>query len=182
MKNKITTRKKIFILSLSLITIISAILIFVFVFSNKVEAIEIKKAYGKYESTQDIYEGKENTNTSTFISMTDAANSTSIENKTITIATPRELILFSNLCDPKNKSYNENFLRYNYKLLNNIDCSKNSDPFIPIGYDKAFSGTFDGNGFEIKYLNFINLVSNNENVTKYLYSSVSVKNKTGANK
>ena len=171
MKNKITTRKKIFILSLSLITIISAILIFVFVFSNKVEAIEIKKAYGKYESTQDIYEGKENTNTSTFISMTDAENSTSIENKTITIATPRELILFSNLCDPKNKSYNENFLRYNYKLLNNIDCSKNRDSFIPIGYDKAFSGTFDGNGFEIKYLNFINLVSNNDNVTKYLYSS-----------
>ena len=171
MKNKITTRKKIFILSLSLITIISAILTFVFVFSNKVEAIEIKKAYGKYESTQDIYEGKENTNTSTFISMTDAENSTSIENKTITIATPSELILFSNLCDPKNKSYNENFLRYNYKLLNNIDCSKNRDSFIPIGYDKAFSGTFDGNGFEIKYLNFINLVSNNDNVTKYLYSS-----------
>lgn len=171
MKNKITTRKKIFILSLSLITIISAILTFIFVFSNKVEAIEIKKAYGKYESTQDIYKGKENTNTSTFISMTDAANSTSIENKTITIATPSELILFSNLCDPKNKSYNENFLGYNYKLLNNIDCSKNTDSFIPIGYDKAFSGTFDGNGFEIKYLNFINLVSNNENVTKYLYSS-----------
>lgn len=171
MKNKITTRKKIFILSLSLITIISAILTFVFVFSNKVEAIEIKKAYGKYESTQDIYEGKENTNTSTFISMTDAKKSTSIENKTITIATPSELILFSNLCDPKNESYNENFLRYNYKLLNNIDCSKNTDSFIPIGYDKSFSGTFDGNGFEIKYLNFINLVSNNANVTKYLYSS-----------
>ena len=171
MKNKITTRKKIFILSLSLITIISAILTFVFVFSNKVEVIDIKKAYGKYESTQNIYVGKENTNTSTFISMTDAANSTSIENKTITIATPSELILFSNLCDPKNESYNENFLGYNYKLLNNIDCSKNTDSFIPIGYDKAFSGTFDGNGFEIKYLNFISLVSKNENVTKYLYSS-----------
>ena len=103
--------------------------------------------------------------------MTDAAKETNLSKKIITISTAEELYLFSNKCDPYDKSYNEAFLGYSYKLLNNIDCSTSSGNFVPIGYNIPFSGTFDGNGFEIKGLKFINLVSGNENAKKYMYSN-----------
>ncbi len=170
MKKKMSIRKKVFISSLSLITIISVILTLVFVFSGEVKAIELDRKYGKYDSNQSIYDEK-TTNSTNYISMTDAAKETNLSKKIITISTAEELYLFSNKCDPYDKSYNEAFLGYSYKLLNNIDCSTSSGNFVPIGYNIPFSGTFDGNGFEIKGLKFINLVSGNENAKKYMYSN-----------
>lgn len=171
MKKKISARKIIFISTLSLITIISVILTLVFVFSGDVKAIELNRNYGKYESNQGIYT-KENIPTSNYISMTEAADKTySLKDYTITISTPDELSLFSNKCDPYNSSYNSSFLGYTYKILNNIDCDGASNSFVPVGFNEPFSGTFDGNGFEIKNLNFINLVNGNDIAKKYMYSS-----------
>ena len=68
---------------------------------------------------------------------------------------------FSYLC-----SLNDKFLSYNYKLLCNIDFDDyKANDFIPIGWktNAPFTGSFDGNGYEIKNLEMINITSANVN-------------------
>jgi len=82
------------------------------------------------------------------ISMTAAAAANSNKGNVITIKNDTELNLFSSKCNS-----NAAFLGYSYKLIANIDYN-NSNAFKPVGWNGTpFSGTFDGQGYEITGLN-----------------------------
>ncbi len=85
------------------------------------------------------------------ISMTEAQTSkpTNPNGVTITIKDEEELVIFSNKCNS-----DDDYLSYRYKLISNIKWSTSS--FKPIAYKsgKAFTGVFDGQGYEISYLDF----------------------------
>ncbi|MBQ9516477.1 MAG: ABC transporter permease [Eubacterium sp.] len=49
---------------------------------------------------------------------------------------------------------NEKWCGYNYYLNENIDLNEYSDDLMPLGTEKAFSGTFEGNGHIIKNFKF----------------------------
>lgn len=89
----------------------------------------------------------------------------------ITISTSRELYLFSYLCFNE-----ERFLGYDYELLANIEYGL-EEYFIPIGYmatsdaatPTAFTGSFNGNGFEIYNLRYI--ILNDEMFNSGIYAT-----------
>mgnify|MGYP007068154025 CR=1 FL=1 len=54
MKKKMSLRKKIFLSSMSLVTIIGVVLTLIFVFSADVKAIDFKSNLGRYDSKQNI--------------------------------------------------------------------------------------------------------------------------------
>ena len=104
------------------------------------------KSYVKM-STLYTYDGN-NTFTATNASVSTSSN--------ITIETATDLVAFSRLCYQNNK-----YLTYKYNLIANIDCS-NAPEFYPIGMKKtAFTGTFNGNGFDIKGLRYLSIKSTN---------------------
>lgn len=104
------------------------------------------KSYVKM-STLYTYDGN-NTFTPTSASVSTSSN--------ITIETATDLVAFSRLCYQNNK-----YLTYKYNLIANIDCS-NAPEFYPIGMKKtAFTGTFNGNGFDIKGLRYLSIKSTN---------------------
>lgn len=104
------------------------------------------KSYVKM-STLYTYDGN-NTFTPTSASVSESSN--------ITIETATDLVAFSRLCYQNNK-----YLKYKYNLIANIDCS-NAPEFYPIGMKKtAFTGTFNGNGFDIKGLRYLSIKSTN---------------------
>ena len=77
----------------------------------------------------------------------------------ISISTPEELYAFSYLCYT-----NQAFLAYDYALLNNIDYTSYgvSHYFYPVGcLGTAFSGTFNGNGYDITELTLAPLTDSN---------------------
>ena len=92
-------------------------------------------------------------------------------NQVISISTSRELYLFSYLCFNE-----ERFLGYNYELLANIEYGL-EEYFIPIGYmsssdaatPTAFTGSFNGNGFEISKLRYI--ILNDEMFNSGIYAT-----------
>ncbi len=89
-----------------------------------------------------------------------ATSKTVTSSNVITITTPEELYAFSVLCNS-----NAKYLGYKYKLFTNIDYSVygESHKFIPVGWKtgEPFSGTFDGNGYEINELKMIELTNEN---------------------
>lgn len=97
--------------------------------------------------------------------MTDANDLSSLQEKIITIKTPEEFKMFSDKCE-----LNTSFLGYYYELLCDIDFDGHSiGSIVPIGYSTAFSGSFNGNGYEIKNIPLIGLSTNNN--TDYLYGA-----------
>lgn len=74
--------------------------------------------------------------------------------QTLLIATAQDLYAFSYLAN-----IDDSYLSYNYQLSANIDYSNYNDEFIPIAWKdgKSFSGTFNGDGFEIKGLKLVKL-------------------------
>lgn len=69
----------------------------------------------------------------------------------ISIRSASELYYFSYLCHNDNR-----FLTYNYELLSNIYYGL-ENYFLPIGNSTPFSGSFEGNGFEIHNLRYLPL-------------------------
>ena len=119
-----------------------------------------------YDGNQVPIKSTDDKESTTEISMTDAAAApdTSYGDKVITIATAEELYKFSESCF--NDDNNKTFLAYNYKLLCNIDYDDyTSNDFIPIGWHDStegkFTGTFDGQGYEIKNLEMVVINSGN---------------------
>lgn len=174
MKRRISKLKILYFIStFSLVALISVLLVSLFFKNNKVYAVDFEKNNSPYSSDQTTISSSTPAS-SNYISMTKAARGGSTNDyssNVITIATPEELILFSDKCDPNNSSYNESFLKYNYKLLCSIDFDGiTTSKFVPIGYKTAFSGKFDGGGYEISNLPFISLTTADQNTLKYWYS------------
>lgn len=174
MKRRISKLKILYVFSsITLIMLISVFLVSLFFKNNKVYAVDFEKNNTPYSSDQTTISSSEaSTN---YVSMTTASNGSTTSDysqNVITISTPQELILFSKKCDPLDSSYyNEAFLGYKYKLLCSIDFEGvSSDKFVPIGYQTAFGGEFDGNGFEILHLPLIALTTADANSIKYWYS------------
>ncbi len=90
----------------------------------------------------------------TYITMTQAKTNAPTSGQKISISTFNELIDFSNLLNTEGK---EAYLDYDYELIANIECDGSKD-FNPIGYKqgKPFTGSFNGNGYEITNLQFSN--------------------------
>ena len=100
------------------------------------------------------------------ITMTAASTTAPTTGQVITISTANELNMFSTMCNTTPA-----YLGYNYKLATNIDYNDaSSNAFIPVGWNgTAFSGTFDGQGYEISNLTFKNISTETDAST---YSSM----------
>ncbi|MGM9972179.1 MAG: hypothetical protein ACI35W_07200 [Anaeroplasmataceae bacterium] len=170
------TKKSIIIKISLLLTFLSVIVVIVsllFVPNNKKVNTKLVPSSSYYNSDQaQIVSSDAGTNVS-YISMTDAIASpdVSYSSKIITIRTAEELYAFSVYAN----SYSQ-FLTYNYELMCNIDYDGVGD-FIPIAWASGeFSGTFNGNGYEIKSLSLLNIAGNNydtyANMTYYAMFSV----------
>lgn len=77
----------------------------------------------------------------------------------IALSTSDDLVTLSSKCYS-----NSEYLKCNYELINNITYTSTSY-FIPLGWQNgtttAFTGTFNGNGYDITNLNFIQINSSN---------------------
>ena len=151
---------------MSVVLLSAIILTIVAITYNKVVSdVDFNVTKDSYNSNQaQITEPKTSISTDT-ISMTDAyANKGSIGNKTITIANETELNQFSLACNS-----DTDYLSKNYKLISNIKCSdESSNQFVPVGYKgTSFSGTFDGNGYEISNLRMVSITSQIGNESEY---------------
>lgn len=92
---------------------------------------------------------------------------TPIQSEVYVIETAVDLYQFSMLSKGSNNAL---YLGLNYVLGNNInynDAANRSLFFTPIGYDIPFTGTFDGQGFEISNLFFAQIMSESEYITVY---------------
>ncbi len=100
-------------------------------------------------------------------------NSTPSKSSYISISSAEELYIFSYICN----AYTS-LLSYNYELVNNIDYSSmaNNYPFLLVGANTPFSGTFNGNGFEISNLRLANLTD--QNITNFNGTGISYKDIT----
>ncbi len=163
-KNRIIINK---IVTMSMVLVLFVISIFTFValfYNEDSTDVEFIPKTTTYSSSQEQIVNPNTSNISTTtITMTDAYNNyASIGDKTITITNANELYLFSTACNT-----NANYLSKNYKLLSNIEYDIQNQ-FIPVGYSgTAFSGTFDGCGFEISNLKMVDITSQISNESLY---------------
>ena len=172
-KNKLKIRKIITFTSTIVLstTLISVIILFIignlsFYSVNDEKLID----YNSYNGNQVYIKDSQEQSNNDHISISNVSSNTDCSEKIITIATAEELDKFSSLCNS-----NDNFLAYNYKLLCNIDFDEyTQNDFIPIGWNnKSFSGSFDGQGYEIRNLEFININSSNaSSYSKMTYFSM----------
>ncbi len=139
------------------------------------------KARDKYSSDQAYIKSADFDENDDYISMTDAYDLSTVTDKIITISTVDELNKFSTKCNST-----EAFLGYSYELISNINYREDEQAltyFEPIGWktDKPFSGTFNGNGYEIEELTMaFNSKTGYDGVMKF-YSMFSVNNGTITN-
>ena len=110
--------------------------------------------------------------TSTDISMSSVVESGNYSSNVITISNEEDLIKFSTLC---NGSQGNKFSGYSYRLISNIDCT---NEFTPVGYPYEFTGTFNGDGYEIKNL-VMRKTSFDSSYTATYYSMFTVIGSTG---
>ena len=180
---KILKTRKFYMLSAILLSIVGVIVFFISnALSNK-GSIEFKAYTGYYESDQhpitDIVnseDGKPYYSIKNFYGNFDTWSKSSTGN---VIANPEgfdsseyigiddmtDLVAFSRLCNPdfNNSSYTS-FLGYKYILTNNITTTSSSLYFMPIGTDSEhpFRGEFNGNGYDITNMSFVNIQSTGE--------------------
>lgn len=113
-----------------------------------------------YYSISNFYYWDESTTPETW---TVTASPTGFNSSTYTyigIDNIRELVAFSRLCNPDlNPGSYTSFLGYRYILTNNIKSTGASVYFIPVGTDSdhPFTGVFNGNGYDITNLSFLNI-------------------------
>ena len=180
---KILKTRKFYMLSAILLSIVGVIVFFISnALSNK-GSIEFKAYTGYYESDQhpitDIVnseDGKPYYSIKNFYDNFDTWSKSSTDNVTpnpkgfnsseyIGIDDMTDLVAFSRLCNPdfNNSSYTS-FLGYKYILTNNITTTSSSLYFMPIGTDSEhpFSGEFNGNGYDITNMSFVNIQSTGE--------------------
>lgn len=165
-KKQIKKRTLITTISLVLTTAFIAVLLALFITNSIRPNSGLNSAFIDYRT---YYDGNQVPIASTDdkpsdkeVTMTDANDNrnTDYSDKTITISTAEELYKFSLSC-----FINSDFLTYNYILLCNIDYDDTTEKFIPIGWsdtqEKQFTGTFDGQGHDIKNLEMVIINSGN---------------------
>ena len=139
------------------------------------------KARDKYSSDQAYIKSADFDENDNYISMSDANDlDTVAEGKIITISTVDELNKFSTKCNSTDA-----FLGYSYELISNINYREDEQAltyFEPIGWkkNKPFTGTFNGNGYEIEELTMAFNSSTGYDDMKF-YSMFSVNNGTITN-
>ena len=166
--------KKLGALMISLISVLSVVLVLSFIIVKNTKnssSPEFDKTTTSYISSESeiISEGEGREEADSYLRLntlytisgsTVSRNSTSYDGNTvISISTPEELYAFSYLCYT-----NQAFLSYDYALLNNIDYTNYgvSHYFYPVGcLGTAFSGTFNGNGYDITELTLAPLTDSN---------------------
>ena len=129
--------------------------------SNQYPITDIVDQDGEsYYSISKFYSWDESTTPETW---TVTANPTGFNSSNYTyigIDNIRELVAFSRLCNPDlNPGSYTSFLGYRYILTNNIKSTGASVYFIPVGTDSdhPFTGVFNGNGYDITNLSFLNI-------------------------
>ncbi len=126
-----------------------------FININKVYSTDNKEITSTTHKSETKYVSISNVNENSMSSY-EGANSTYV----IALSTSDDLVTLSTKCYS-----NSEYLKCNYELINNITYSSNTQ-FIPLGWqqDKTtvpFTGTFDGNGYDITNLNFIQINASN---------------------
>lgn len=157
------------IISLSSITLVAALIVFVVMLvDRKVEAITFFPNVESYESDQDTISS--GTRTNNYISMTEVNQSSTVASgKVITISTPTEFNLFASKCETTPV-----FLTYSYELMGDIDFSGSGIQHVKlIGYSTPFSGHFNGNGYEIKNISLLDITQSSN--TDYQFSTTASK-------
>lgn len=133
------------------------------VYNPSYDDVEFNKTTSSYASNQAQITEPKTTSTTDTVTMTSAYTSYgNIGGKVVTISTAEELYKFSDACNNDTR-----YLSQSYKLLSNIDYSITTK-FKPVGNNgTAFTGTFDGNDYEIKGLELESITSQQENESKY---------------
>nr|MCR5349722.1 hypothetical protein [Acholeplasmatales bacterium] len=159
MKNNDNFNKKSIYKKIAISTLAIGLSVGIFALNMVKEDPNFSKYRSNYNSDLAYIKQGDAPNLEDTISMTDAAaNKSTINGRVITISTAAELYEFSNKTNADN-----DFLGYNYKLIDNIDYddiydaeNSNYGAFKPVGYTQGreFSGKFDGEGYEIRNLTF----------------------------
>ncbi len=177
-KTKRNLINKILTISMSLVLFVTAVFTICSLFVNKtVEESEYSPITSTYSSNQVHIVNPNVPSSAETVTMTEAYDDISVaSNKTILITTDDELYLFSLAC-----SENPSYLSKSYRLASNI-YYETDDQFIPVGYNGTpFSGTFDGNGYEISNLEMVSITSqiNNESSFANMYYYAMFSDNTG---
>lgn len=126
-----------------------------FININKVYSTDNKEITSTTHTSETKYVSISNVNENSMSSY-QGDNSTYV----IALSTSDDLVTLSTKCYS-----NSEYLKCNYELINNITYSSNTQ-FIPLGWqqDKTtvpFTGIFNGNGYDITNLNFIQINASN---------------------
>lgn len=167
MKNKKNLIRRIIFFSTIGLLIVSSIVFVIAITQVKVVAQNFFPYTASYESDQDVISSSSVTNN--YVTMTKANTDGSVEaGKVISISTPQEFKLFSDRCESTSQ-----FLSYSYELMTDIDFSNSGLSITPIGYNTPFSGSFNGNGYSLLNLPFINVTTQIN--TEYQFTENSTK-------
>ncbi len=126
-----------------------------FININKVYSTNNKEITSTTHTSETKYVSISNVNENSMSSY-QGDNSTYV----IALSTSDDLVTLSTKCYS-----NSEYLKCNYELINNITYSSNTQ-FIPLGWQQdkttvSFTGTFNGNGYDITNLNFIQINASN---------------------
>ncbi len=126
-----------------------------FININKVYSTDNKEITSTTHTSETKYVSISNVNENSMSSY-EGDNSTYV----IALSTSDDLVTLSTKCYS-----NSEYLKCNYELINNITYSSNTQ-FIPLGWQSSkttvpFTGTFNGNGYDITNLNFIQINASN---------------------
>lgn len=165
-----TYKRKFNKIIIAAITTVFSVLALVLTIVSLVNKSNVRISDTSFDRTTSVYSSNQAhitdpnvSESTTTISMTDAYTAlSSVGDKTITISSANELYLFSLACNSNN-----GYLSKSYKLKSNIYYNTNNQ-FIPVGYNGTpFSGTFDGDGFEISNLKMVDITSQLNNASTY---------------
>lgn len=168
MNKKLSKRKIITIILGSCLSIIATVLVILLCIQGaSTPESEFNPTSDPYLSDKPHITSSTPAATSNTVSMTEAISNPS-GTDVIRISSADDLYNFSVQCNGTNKA---SFLARKYVLTSNIDFSKRTNPnstfFQPIGWSTAFTGEFDGQGFEISNLQLVDitqgLISANNN-------------------
>lgn len=182
-KAKLFTKRRIAYLSMAAILMLCCLL---FVFNinktNSQKYIKSDKSYTPMEYEIDTYNNP--VDSTIYTEMSDIYNinnsvvseknsNQSFSGQTLLIATAQDLYAFSYLAD-----IDSSYLEYNYQLSANIDYTTYGYEFIPIAWkdSEVFSGVFNGDGFEIKGLDLVDLSETTDKIAVIDYFAMFSKN------
>lgn len=171
MKKRTIIKLSNYILSLVVIAITITVCVSFFM-GNKSENSTFRATTTPYKTSQFELKDSTHSNSSDYKKISDYytlnGNSVSLvsnitdTNSIITISSASDFYALSLLLNTYSAFLDNSFL-----LLNNINYTSNNPEFVPIGWnEEEFTGTFDGNGYEVTNLRLVNLTNSNYGETK----------------